>query len=211
MGMDWKQLVPTRRSLLSRLKNWDDQKSYQDFYEIYHPLIYGAAVKAGLTETEAEDVVQETATAVAKAIRDLKFKYEPERSSFKTWLHGITKRKVFDQFRKRLGKGRVVETLATDNQDSSLASEIPDPASQVLDEIWDREWERTLLCAAMERVKRQVSPDQFQIYNYYAVQGHTTIETARALGVSAAKVHLAKHRVEKKVRVQVAHLRNKLV
>jgi len=211
MKLDWKQLVPTRRSLLSRLKNWDDQKSYQDFYEIYHPLIYGAAVKAGLTETEAEDVVQETATAVAKAIRDLKFKYEPERCSFKTWLHGITKRKVADQFRKRLGKGRVMEPLASDNRDSSLVNEIPDPASQVLDEIWDREWEQTLMRAAMERVKRQVSPEQFQIYNYYAVQGHTAIETARALGVSTAKVHLTKNRVGNKVREQVAHLRNKLV
>src|ERR1039457_2550866 len=122
MGIDWKQLIPTRRSLLSRLKHWDDQKSYQDFYEIYHPLIYGAAVEAGLTKTEAEDVMQETATAVAKAIRGLKFSYEPERCSFKTWLHGITKRKVADQFRKRLGKGRLVEPLGTDNEDSSLVS-----------------------------------------------------------------------------------------
>src|ERR1035438_4001830 len=151
MGMDWKQLVPTRRSLLSRLKHWDDQKSYQDFYDIYHPLIYGAAMKAALTETEAEDVVQETTTAVANAFRDLKFKYEPDRCSFKTWLHGITKRKVADQFRKRLGKGRVMEPLTIGNEDSSLVNEIPDPASQVLDEIWDREWERTLLHRSEER------------------------------------------------------------
>jgi RNA polymerase sigma factor (sigma-70 family) len=211
MPVDWDQLIPTRKSLLSRLKHWDDNKSYREFDKIYQPLIYGTAIAAGLTEAEAEDVVQETTVAVAKAIRDLKFTYQPERCSFKTWLHGIAKRKVADQFRKRLGKGRVVEPLARDNEDSSPANMIPDAASQALDEIWDREWELTLLEAALERVKRQVSPGQFQIYHYYVVQGHGVGKTAKALGVSSAGVYLAKNRVGKKVRAEIAHLRNKLV
>jgi hypothetical protein len=65
--MDWNQLVPARRSLLSRLNHWDDQQSRRDFYDIYARLIYGAIVKAGLNEAEAEDVVQETVIAVAEA------------------------------------------------------------------------------------------------------------------------------------------------
>jgi len=211
MTVNLKQLIPTRKTLLSRLKHWDDNKSYREFNEIYQPLIYGAAITAGLTETEAEDVVQETEVAVATAIRDLKFTYQPERCSFKTWLHGITKRKVADQFRRRLGKGRVVEPLPAEHEDSSPANEIPDAASQALDEIWDREWEQTLMDAALERVKRKVSPAQFQIYHYYVVQGHDTAETAKALGVSSGRVYLAKNRVGKKVRAEIAHLRNKLV
>ena len=35
------EFIPTRRSLLSRLKNWDDQDSWRDFFNTYWKLIYG--------------------------------------------------------------------------------------------------------------------------------------------------------------------------
>jgi RNA polymerase sigma factor (sigma-70 family) len=209
MSVDWNQMIPTRRSLLSRLKHWDDQKSWQDFYDIYSRLIYGAAIKTGLTESEAEDVVQNTVIAVTKVIGN--FKYEPEKCAFKTWLHTITKRQVANQFRKRQGKGRLLEPLPTDNGDEAEVKVIPDPASQALDETWERDWELNLLHAATERVKRRVSPAQFQIFEYLVLQDHTTGETARALGISAAKVYLAKHRVSAQVRSEVAYLRTKHV
>jgi RNA polymerase sigma factor (sigma-70 family) len=209
MPIDWNQLIPTRKSLLVRLKDWDDQKSWQDFYDIYARLIYGAAVKAGLTESEAEDVVQETVIGVCKAIGN--YEYRPEKCAFKTWLHAVTKRQVANQFRKRLGKGRLLEPLPAEADETAQFNEISDPASQALDNVFQREWEQTLLDAACERVKRQVSPEQFQIYDYYAVQGHGTLDTVRALGVSPAKVYIAKNRVGKMVREQVAHLRNEYV
>jgi RNA polymerase sigma-70 factor (ECF subfamily) len=52
--------IPTRYSLLSRLQKWDDQESWKDFFDIYWRFIYSVAVKSGLTEDEAQDVVQET-------------------------------------------------------------------------------------------------------------------------------------------------------
>ena len=59
------ELIPTRATLIQRLKNWQDQASWQDFFDIYSPLIYGVARKRGLTISEAEDVVQETLLARA--------------------------------------------------------------------------------------------------------------------------------------------------
>jgi RNA polymerase sigma-70 factor (ECF subfamily) len=209
MPVNWNQLIPTRKSLLSRLKHWDDQKSWQDFYDIYSRLIYGAAIKAGLTETEAEDVVQDTVIAVAKAIQG--FKYQPEKCAFKTWLHSITRRQVANQFRKRQGKGRLLEPLPGQDEETEPVNDIPDPASQVLDETWAKEWERNLLEAAAERVKRRISPAQFQIFEYHVLQDHGVAETARALGISAMKVYLAKHRVSAQVRNEVAYLRTRYV
>jgi RNA polymerase sigma-70 factor (ECF subfamily) len=209
MPVDWNQLIPTRRSLLSRIKHWDDQKSWQDFYDIYSRLIYGAAIKTGLTEAEAEDVVQDTVIAVAKAIQG--FKYQPEKCAFKTWLHAITRRQVANQFRKRQGKGRLLEPLPAQDEEAEPMNDMPDPASQALDETWEREWERNLLEAAAERVKRRVSPAQFQIFEYHVLQGHGVRETAKALGISAAKVYLVKHRISKQVREEVAYLRTKYV
>jgi RNA polymerase sigma factor (sigma-70 family) len=203
------QLIPTRKSLLSRLKHWDDQKSWRDFYDTYSRLVYDIALKAGLTETEAEDVVQETVVAVAKGIQN--FNYSPETCAFKTWLHGITKRQVANQFRKRQGKGRVLEPLAGPDGEPSQVDDLPDPASRALDQAWDREWEANLLAAAADRVKAKVSPAQYQIFDYHVLQGHSVRETSRALGINAARVYLAKHRISAQVREEVAYLRIKYV
>src|SRR5881396_1111589 len=89
--------LPTRQSLLSRLKDWDNHESWRDFFDTYWRLIYGLAVKSGLTNTEAEDVVQETLLAVAKEMPD--FKYDPARGSFKGWLLEITRRRIANQVR----------------------------------------------------------------------------------------------------------------
>src|ERR1700704_35998 len=74
------ELLPTRYSLLSRLQNWEDQESWRVFFDTYWRLIYSVALKSGLTQTEAEEVVQETVICVAKDIQ--KFKRDPQRGSF---------------------------------------------------------------------------------------------------------------------------------
>lgn len=47
------EFIPTRRSLLSRLKHLDGQASWQEFFGTYSRLIYRVAVKAGLSDAEA--------------------------------------------------------------------------------------------------------------------------------------------------------------
>src|SRR5437016_802251 len=81
--------IPTRQSLLNRLKDWGDQASWQDFFDTYWQLIYNVAIKAGLTDTEAQEVVQETIIAVAKNIGD--FKTDPGHGSFGAWLMQLTR------------------------------------------------------------------------------------------------------------------------
>ena len=49
-------LIPTRRSLLTRLKNWDDQEGWREFFDTYWNLIYGVALKAGLTDAEINQI-----------------------------------------------------------------------------------------------------------------------------------------------------------
>src|SRR5918996_4191140 len=93
------EFIPTRKSLLSRLKNWDDNDSWQKFFDTYWKLIYGVALKSGLTDAEAQDVVQETVLSVAKNIAE--FKYDPSVCSFKTWLMQVTRSRISHQFRRR--------------------------------------------------------------------------------------------------------------
>jgi hypothetical protein len=50
--------IPTRQSLLARLKDWEDQESWREFFDTYWRLIHATALKAGLSEPEAQEVVQ---------------------------------------------------------------------------------------------------------------------------------------------------------
>ena len=111
--MENEDLIPTRASLLSRLKHSDDSESWRVCFETYWKLIFNAARRAGLTETEAEDVVQETLLTVARSIQT--FQYDKNRGSFKGWLLKTTAWRVQDQFRKRAsGRLEFVATLPED-------------------------------------------------------------------------------------------------
>ena len=41
-------MLPTRQSLLSRLKNWNDHDGWKVFFDTYWKLIYKAARESGL-------------------------------------------------------------------------------------------------------------------------------------------------------------------
>src|SRR5215467_3083584 len=91
--------LATRRSLLSRLKESNAEESWRQFFDAYWRLIYTTALNGGLTDAEAQEVVQETVLTVARKIRT--FRYDPVAGSFKGWLLTIVRWRVGDQFRKR--------------------------------------------------------------------------------------------------------------
>src|SRR4030095_4603668 len=121
-----------RRSVLSRLKDWDNQDSWREFFNTYWRLIYDFAVKAGLDDAQAQDAVQETIISVANQMKG--FRYDPAVGSFKSWLLQITRRRVADQMRKRYRAGEVGAVRADDPAVAALLGEIPD-ASARLDEV----------------------------------------------------------------------------
>src|ERR1043166_9565329 len=160
MKNDADDLLPTRWTLIERLKNWDDQESWRQFFDTYWKLIYGVAIKSGLTHPEAQDVVQETVMSVCKNMTN--FKANPAYGSFKAWLLHLTRWRITDQLRKR---GRAViakEELPKSGSNSDTAStpveeRVPDPAGNALEAIWNDEWEKHILDAALEKVKQQSS------------------------------------------------------
>ena len=91
-----------------------------------------------------------------------------------------------------------------------MVERIPDPASGgALDAIWEEEWERNLVDAAMERVKLRVKPEHYQIFYLSAVKGFGTRQVARTLRISIGQVYLVRHRLAKDVKREVERLRKK--
>lgn len=196
--------IPTRKSLLTRLKNWDDQEGWQEFFDTYWRLIYGVARKAGLNDAEAQDVVQISVLTVAKRMKAGTFKYDPERGSFKAWLLKLTQSRISDQFRKR-------QQLAERHPDvpakTELMEAVPDSAAEEkLAQSWDAEWRNNLMHLALERIKPRVSMRTFQIFQLHFLKGWPVEKVMETLGVGKAQVYLAKHRLAAMVKKEIAKL-----
>ncbi len=200
---------PTRPSLLHRVKDAEDQQSWNEFNELYGKLIFGFALKAGLREDEAEEVVQETMIAAAKHLPQ--FHYDPKVCSFKTWLLNLSNWRVQDQFRKRRAPSspnahRAGQDSPDDASRTETINRIADPAGSGLEALWDREWRRTLMDAALAKAKLQVDLKQWQIFDLYVLKEWSVNEVATTLGVSAGRIYLAKHRVSATVKRELKRL-----
>jgi len=207
------QFAATRMSLIERLADWEDQRTWDEFYQTYWRLIFSVSMKSGLSHDEAFDVVQETVLSVAKQWKKGQ-KYDPEKGSFKTWLMNITRWRIADQFRKKQrnpaamnqsggtpggeGEGRNTATI------ERLAGE---DGQDILEKMWENEWRMNLSDVAIERVKKLVSPKQFQIFDAYVIKDWDVAKVKEALGVSPSQVYLAKHRVGSLIRKEIEILK----
>lgn len=204
-------LIPTRATLIQRLKDWQDQASWQDFFDTYWKLIYGVAIRGGLTTSEAQDVVQEIMLAVAKQMPT--FQYDPALGSFKAWLLNLTRWRISDHIRRR-GKHPVDDPTDDENQDdkTKIINQVADPASQNLhiEALWDEEWEINLLAVAVGKVKRKLDPLKYQIFDFYVNKGWLPDKVADTFDMPVEQVYMIKHRVTDMVKEEVKRLENEM-
>lgn len=204
--------IATRKTLLKRLKNKEDRASWREFFDTYWNLIYRVAIKAGLSDADAQEIVQETVISVARKIE--RFVYDPKVCSFKTWMLRLTRWRILNQLERRRREQEWLRSSAPGSPETPTQTptveRIPDPASINLEATWDQEWHENLYQLALERTKQKVSPDQFQIFDLYVTQAVPARQVARTLRVNLARVYLVKHRLQKILKAAIERLQNEL-
>ncbi len=201
------ELIPTRQSLLERLRDSADDESWRAFFETYWRLIYFTGIKAGLTEVEAQDLVQDTIISVFKSMED--FHYARQNGSFKNWLLGLTRWRIIDQFRKRQKNLTTLPESCGSDSHAGVTAPIGQEVTFDLEATWDKEWTENLMQAAVERVKRKVNPKHWQIFDLYTFQEWPLRRITAALGVSSAKVYIVNHRLKQALKKEFHALEKK--
>lgn len=186
----------TRHSLLSRLKECDDRAGWREFFDRYWRLIYSFARNAGMNDADAQDIVQEVMLSVSKSLPDYR---RQQGGSFKGWLLTIVRRRMADHWRTRLPKEQWHVPLP--EQPSALPGK-----EDALDRIWQEEWEARLFETAAQRVQQRVGARNYLIFDMLVRQRTSLRDVCRSLGVNAAQVYLAKHRVGRLMKQEVAAL-----
>ena len=183
----------TRRTLLSRLRNLDDQESWRTFIDLYWRLLYNVARRSGLDDSGAQEIVQDTVIAVARKMPE--FHYDATRGTFRQWLLRITRRRIVDHLRRLYRQPPKVDLApeALEEEDKHAAA-ITDQSAGI-ETAWNEEWEKSTFDAALARVRAAINPRHFQVFDYCVLKEWPASKVAATLGLNAAQVYLAKHRV----------------
>jgi len=138
------------------------------------------------------------------------FKYDPALGSFKAWLLNLTRWRITDQLRKR---GFSPSSPASADETTTQTAELEkmvDPSGNALDQIWEAEWEKNLLDAAITNVRRRLDPQKYQIFDLYVKKEWPPEKVAKAFDISLDQVYLAKHRVAEMIRKEVRRLETEM-
>ena len=210
---DHHSLAPTRPTLRFRLRNWEDETSWNEFYRMYHNFIYGLTRRSGLSHADAEEVTQDVFKRVAETIHD--FESNPERGTFRGWLATLTRWRITDKFRARRpdAGAYAIGGDATDDRTRTI-DRIPDPSKTANpwggQQTEEDEWQRHVMELALNRLARRTPAKHFQVFDLYSRQGWTVLRIAREFSLNPATVYVINHRLTRQLKREAEQLQAQL-
>jgi RNA polymerase sigma factor (sigma-70 family) len=188
----------TRITLLGRLRATpDDPVVWSEFVDWYGRNIHAWCRAWGMQESDAQDVTQEVFLNLSVQMHG--FCYDP-KGSFRAWLKTLTRRawQVYVLKQRKAGRGsgddQSMEQLANQEARKDL--------TQRLEEAFDQE----LLKEASNLVRLRVEPRTWDAFELLAVQGLSGAEVAARLKMKVATVFVARSKVQKMLREELARL-----
>ena len=179
--------VPTRPSLLFRMKDFGDRQAWEEFHGLYSPLLYRYATRRGLPPEDAEEIRDECLMIIARKISA--FDYDRQRGTFKGWMFRIAHGLVVDWIRRRRTAGADVEQMAR----------VPDPHPSP-EEVWDTQWKEEHLRYCFRMVRSEVCETTWQAFNLLLFSQCSVEEVCERLSINANQVYKAKSRILARIR-----------
>jgi RNA polymerase sigma-70 factor (ECF subfamily) len=190
--------METSVSLLERLTDRPTDPDWRRLFDLYQPLLRAWCLRSGLGDADADDLVQETLSVVVREVAEFR---RGRPGSFRSWLRAILTHRLRDFFR-----GRRYRPVATGGSDFlERLDQLESPDSE-LSRLWDREHDRHVAGKVMKLVERDVEPLTWQAFRRQVLDGAPAAEVAAELGLSHNSVLLAKSRVMKRLRAELAGL-----
>jgi len=179
-------------SILERLRQPEGDRAWEQFVQIYTPLLYYWARQLGLQSHDAAELVQEVFLLLVEKLPE--FRYDPAKS-FRGWLRTILANKWKNQIRV---KGRLTVEKGVSPDEVAIEPSTP--------EFEAEEYRQYVVNRAMELLRAEFPEMSWKICWALIVAGKSPAEVMREFQVTANTVYLAKSRVLRRLRQMLAGL-----
>lgn len=182
----------TSVSLLQRLRQTATDRDWRRFVEIYTPLLFHWVRQAHVRPPDDADIVQEVFVLLVEKLRY--FEYDIEKS-FRGWLRTVVVNKARDRLRRKslpLKHDPAELAKVVDNSDDSSG--------------WEREHQAFVAATAMQIMRAEFQETTWKACWEFVVAGRPAAEIAADLGISENGVYVAKCRVMRRLRKELAGL-----
>ena len=177
----------------------DGAEDWRRLVALYAPLVSYWCQRGGLQSNDADDVTQEVFRTVA--LRITNFRRDRPGDTFRGWLKQITRNKLGDFYRAAHRRPQPLGGTQGQRRAADIAYGSAEPASST--ETQPAEQSLFQLCA-LEMIRCEFEPSTWQAFVMTVVNGMRPKDVAEELGLSVNSVYLAKSRILRRARQELA-------
>ena len=197
MGEKWL----TRKSLLMRAKDQDDDQAWQDFVDYYGTFIEMLLSHFRFVGHDRDDLKQEILLKIWKNLD----KYDTSRSNFRGWLNRLIRNQMIDYKRKQT-RLRKRETTVCDDDGNPVELAVSEDR---FTEVFEEEWRTHLTNVALKNVSTIFSGKAMEVFDL-CLDGKSIKEVAAQLELAESSVYKLRQRVEQRLIAEVRRLRDEV-
>lgn len=181
-------MLVTPMSLLEKLTLPQAEEPWRRFVDLYTPLFFHWLKKMNIPTTETSDLLQEVFMLLYRKLPEF---HRNKHGHFHGWLHTVIRNKALEWRRK------------VDHQAVNWHSDVYDVSEPALD---DDEYRQYLINRLLQLMKDGFPEQTWRACWENVVEGRSAEDVARELGITVNMVYLAKSRVLRQLRQEIAGL-----
>ncbi len=192
------QFPETRESLILQVKDPANRAAWEQFVDLYRPVIFRIARTRGVQDADAEDVAQQVLIAVAGSIG--RWEKSDKSTRFRNWLRRIARNAIVNAMTRRPPDQATGSSSVQDLLSAEPARDEP------TDSLIETELRRELYLRAAKIVRLDINEETWQAFELTVLKNMSGADAARELGKSIGTVYAARSRVMKRLRDAIAEL-----